>query len=999
MTSSAEDIYQAQKLALWNKPYKLIESGELTIKTKDADLIKLKLNSVQKLVSELIKGLLKINRPIRLWILKARQMGISTLLEAIIYSYTSQRENVNSVVIADDLEGSNYIFEMQKLYQEYLEQHSNYFFAPKLKYSNEKKLEFDEIHSQVMIDTSNKCEKVGRKYTFRMVHLCLAADNQVLVNENRIKNIRNVVPGDKVYTHLGHWAEVHNISKTPAKIVSENLLEITTSGNYHFPIKCTPNHLLYVRDKKNNTTLFSDKTAEIFRGNTALLIAGSTKTGARKTGRGIWKEAKELKKGDYLGIPLRIPYCPKERIAKLPEKDKITGKKWIKGEVNFDREIGFVFGLYLAEGCIKRNKTNPAGFTLEMGQGEKFYLDRVYQAIKPYIQKYRFKRRKGSKTIVGEYYGVSFAKFLESYLGSKDEKYIPNMFFRFPKPFLLGLLEGYFVGDGHISKNQDVIYASSIRPQFLLQIRDLLMGLGIGYSSLDYKEGGYLYGRNCRAIWTLRLHGRTSQWLRSLLGFSQVVRENNNTVRRDWRLGRRHCWIRVEKIREIPHINQDVYDLVLTHKDHSYRHISGLAVHNSECAYFERSLKSLMLGISQTVPNLPETMIFGETTANGMGGDFFEIWEDTQKLMKKKATDWIGLFLPWFLMDEYRLNLERDYPIDGIVFGNTTEKLEFLNEEKRMQTEGIEYELPEIENGEIVFKKKVYKIDRQQINWRRWYIVNQCSGDWMAFRQEYPSTAREAFLSTGDLFFDRRGLEKQQVRHKKVNCNIVLEDGKAMVRPDRFGKFTIYELPSKNTQADIGGDPAEGIIKEDGTPGDKSAAVVLDKFTNKTKAVYNQLTDPDTFAHDLILFGKLYNNACIACENKGYGTETNRILYKNYGNVFRKVREKKGAVEETEELGFNTNSVTRPQILAQLNAEIREGSTQLLDEELIDQCWSFIRNPDKNGRPEAREGKNDDLVMARAIAGKLRQLKPYIAKTKPGMYASKHIEKNAGLGF
>ena len=98
------------------------------------------------------------------------------------------------------------------------------------------------------------------------------------------------------------------------------------------------------------------------------------------------------------------------------------------------------------------------------------------------------------------------------------------------------------------------------------------------------------------------------------------------------------------------------------------------------------------------------------------------------------------------------------------------------------------------------------------------------------------------------------------------------------------------------------------------------------------------------------------------------------------------------------EIGFNTNSVTRPQILAQLNAEIREGSTELVDAELIDQCWKFIKNPKKNGRPEAMLNEHDDLVMARAIAGKVRQQKPYIAKTSVSNIGRER-KANAGMGF
>jgi len=122
--------------------------------------------------------------------------------------------------------------------------------------------------------------------------------------------------------------------------------------------------------------------------------------------------------------------------------------------------------------------------------------------------------------------------------------------------------------------------------------------------------------------------------------------------------------------------------------------------------------------------------------------------------------------------------------------------------------------------------------------------------------------------------------------------------------------------------------------------------------------------------------GYYYNESIIACESKGYGTSVNQGLYKRYGKVYRRIRTKTGIKEQTMELGWNTNSSTRPQMLAQLAEEIAEGSTELVDNSLISQSWTFINNT-KRGQPEAEKGKSDDMVMARAIAGQVRLEQPY----------------------
>jgi len=529
---STKDLYEAEKLSIEKTPLFLVEGNFLTIKTKSGKITKLRLNSIQKMVLDKIKAIMDKGRPVRLWILKARQTGISTLIEAIIYAFTSQKDATNSLVVADDIDGANYIFSMQKFFQEMLDDH----LKPALKHSNEKKLEFDNIHSQVLIDTSDNLN-AGRKYTFRAVHL-------------------------------------------------------------------------------------------------------------------------------------------------------------------------------------------------------------------------------------------------------------------------------------------------------------------------------------------------------------------------------------------------------------------------SEVAYF-KDLKGLMLGLNQSVPNLPGTMIIGETTANGIGNQFYDEWQNAP------TSDWETIFIPWFMVEEYSMNLLNGklYPVESIEFINPTDKEKFLMDEGKLR---LKWDLTD-----------------EQLNWRRWCIVNNCNRKVLEFNQEYPDSPETAFISTGDLFFDKEALKAQEIRKPIAVGNIVKEESMFVFRNDASGLFKLYELPVKNSQYSIGADPAEGLENRD-----KSSAIVLNKKTNSTVCSYNHNVPPDRFAEDLIKLGNYFNEALVACENKGYGYSVNQDLYKKYGRVYRKIKNRKGFTEPTMELGWNTNSATRSQMLSQLAEEIANGSTDLLDKDLIQECWTFVNNIQR-GQPEAEKGKNDDLVMARAIAGEVRLEHPF----------------------
>lgn len=372
-------------------------------------------------------------------------------------------------------------------------------------------------------------------------------------------------------------------------------------------------------------------------------------------------------------------------------------------------------------------------------------------------------------------------------------------------------------------------------------------------------------------------------------------------------------------------------------------------LHCTEVACWQRSLKEIMTGLGHAVPNTEGTMVFLETTARGYG-EFYDLWI---KAVHGK-TDWIPLFYAWHEFPEYTMPLQGGlYPLDNINFVTPSRKEEFLIEEKKLKVK--------------------YNLSNEQLNYRRWDIVNNCSGDINQFNQEMPACWQDAFVASGDLFFDREAL-KLQVPKKPLVGEIVREEGRYVFRETPTGAFNFYGFPKRDGQYAIGGDSAEGLEQ-----GDKCAACVIDKLTNETVCTYNNNVPPERFEDDLIKAGNFYNQACIACENKGYGYTVNQGLFKRYGNVYRRINTKKGTKEQTMELGYNTNSITRPTMLAQLAEEIKEGSCKLNDLDLINQCWTFINNTKKK-RPEAEKGKNDDLVMSRAISSQVRLEKPFKEK-------------------
>jgi hypothetical protein len=167
--------------------------------------------------------------------------------------------------------------------------------------------------------------------------------------------------------------------------------------------------------------------------------------------------------------------------------------------------------------------------------------------------------------------------------------------------------------------------------------------------------------------------------------------------------------------------------------------------HGSEVAFWPHAA-SHFASVIQAVPDLPGTEIILESTANGVGGEFHERWQQAEA----GIGDYQAVFVPWFWQDEYRR------PADGFV--SDDEEAEYAS---------------------------VHGLDAEQLAWRRAKI--QELKDPLLFRQEYPATAAEAFQTTGhDSFIKAEAV----LRARKATCEgigpLVIGADPAQMGADRF---------------------------------------------------------------------------------------------------------------------------------------------------------------------------------------------------------------------
>ena len=130
------------------------------------------------------------------------------------------------------------------------------------------------------------------------------------------------------------------------------------------------------------------------------------------------------------------------------------------------------------------------------------------------------------------------------------------------------------------------------------------------------------------------------------------------------------------------------------------------------------------------------------------------------------------------------------------------------------------------------------------------------------------------------------------------------------------------------------------------------------------------LCDTDDLAYFVDYLARKYNMANVGIEGNGYGESTLKWLrealkypksriYKSYD--FNAAGRKQGT-----KLGWYTTQVTRPLLVTDLVAAVREDKIWMVSRAFSDEARTFIRNA--SGRAEAASGARDDKLFSVGIA-------------------------------
>ena len=383
-------------------------------------------------------------------------------------------------------------------------------------------------------------------------------------------------------------------------------------------------------------------------------------------------------------------------------------------------------------------------------------------------------------------------------------------------------------------------------------------------------------------------------------------------------------------------------------------------VHATEVAFWANA-KTQLLGLLNEVPQEPDTMIVLESTANGVGGAFHDTYWDAVKRLRKDKTDYNGylpIFLPWQIFPEYSTPLPKEW-----------------KGKLRLDPAIDEY-----------FKERAkagVKFTKEQKYWAAVKIRNRCGGDIEKFKQEYPSTAREAFLSSGRMVFDILKLDQMERECKppKANIEFYMQEGKVKYRTVNRTEncWSVWKFPIKHHNYVLFGDVAEGLMSDPNdakSDPDRSTAAVLDRHDFDIPMTYYGRPDTVEYGDQMVMASKFYRYAWSSPEINSIGQSV-LDAYKRDGYQFIYNREHKEETEVTEDslkLGWRTTTKTRKPMIADLQNVIIEGEFRVYDVRFIDELRKFIWN--MNGKPEGMAGETDDCVITLGGAIQLHQRCP-----------------------
>lgn len=417
-------------------------------------------------------------------------------------------------------------------------------------------------------------------------------------------------------------------------------------------------------------------------------------------------------------------------------------------------------------------------------------------------------------------------------------------------------------------------------------------------------------------------------------------------------------------------------------KPDSIRSADVMMAHLSEVGLWKETKgkkpEDIIQSIAGTIPSTEAlSMIVMESTAKGIGNFFHRAWQDAAG----GKSGYEPVFVAWWEIEIYQTPFDSREQMAQFVASMS-------DQEKRL------FEIGATLEGIAWYREKKYSENLD--DWR------------MAC--EYPSTAAEAFQSTG-----RRAHNPLYVERMRRFCREALFIGdlfadvafgkEAIGASLRFvehngGLLRLWAKPEQGyknryiVSVDIGG-------RSDGA--DYSVISIIDRYwlsdggVEECIGTWRGHLDQDLVIWKAVQIARWFDNALLAVERNSLDTKGSEgdhsltildEIKDYYPNLYYRIDSQKIKEGLPPMYGFHTNKSTKTDLVTKMNRRLREQSYIERDSRALDEADWYEIKPD--GTYGAIDGQHDDIYMSRGIALLVSESMP-----TPFQLAEKQTVRNA----
>ena len=390
----------------------------------------------------------------------------------------------------------------------------------------------------------------------------------------------------------------------------------------------------------------------------------------------------------------------------------------------------------------------------------------------------------------------------------------------------------------------------------------------------------------------------------------------------------------------------------------------------------EWNAAKIIRSVSSSILDKPLTMIVYESTANGTGNFFHNEWLRANKPEgDSEKSLMVPFFVPWFEIELYEKSFDNDR--DRGIFA------QWLLENRY---DGKQDVTPD--TGAYYWWLWGLGATLENIHW--YANERKKFGEHADMAAEFPSDDIEAFKHTGRKVFDLYSLN--ELRKMCFSPDFVgdiyaeLQTGKGAfehlhLKANEKGNLKIWELPDNEIKMTdryiVVVDPQKGQSDS----ADPSCITVIDRYwlmyggDETIVAEWHGSIDMDLLAWKAAQLSKFYNNALLVIERNTYDNVKGKAMDEgefiidqvadHYSNMYIYIPAGKVREKLSPSYGWFTNGSTKPTIINNLIAIVRELKYTEREEEAINEMTFYERK--ENGNWGAMEKKHDERVITRAI--------------------------------